>query len=118
MATRKRNVRTINKKTKTKTKKYLMNGCAIKNKSLASKIKHRKTCPKCRKMRGGCGSCSMGGGYSNKKGGTSLGFVDNLYNVGTNFTTGLTNFTNSVLYASPPLPSAYPTMGHFANKYN
>lgn len=117
MATRKRNARTTNKKTKTKTKtKYVMKGCSIKNKSLASKIKHRKTCPKCRMMRGGCGTCNMGGG--NKRGGGTLGFFDNINNIGTNFTTGLTNFTNTILYASPPLPSAYPTVGQFVNKYN
>lgn len=115
MATRKRNVRTINRKTKSKTK-YYMKGCAIKNKSLALKIKHRKTCPKCRMMRGGCGTCNMGGG--NKKGGGSLGFIDNIYNIGTNAATGFSNFANSVIFASPPLPSAYPTAGHFINKYN
>lgn len=116
MATRKRNV---SKKAKTRsTKKYFMKGCAmkIKNKSLAFKLKHKKTCPKC-SMRGGCGTCSMGGG--NKIGGAgSLGFMDNIYNIGTNFTSGLTNFTSSVLYASPPLPNALPTTGQFVNKYN
>ena len=115
MATRKRNVRTINKKTKSKTK-YYMKGCSMKNKSLASKIKHRKTCPKCRMMRGGCGTCNMGGG--NKKGGGSLGFFDNMYNIVTNTGSGISNFANSVIFASPPLPSAYPTSGHFMNKYN
>jgi hypothetical protein len=119
MATRKRSVRTINKKTKTKTNtksKYFMKGCAVKNKnkSLAFKIKHRKTCPKCRLMRGGCGTCSnnMNGGVG------SLGFLDNMYNIGTNFTTGISNFTNSVLYAAPPGVNALPTVGQFANKYN
>jgi hypothetical protein len=114
MATRKRNVKTINRKSKSKTKttsKYFMKGCSIKNKSLASKIKHRKTCPKCRMMRGGCVTCNMSGGGS-------LGFIDNFYNIGANAGSALTNFTNSVLFASPPLPSAHPTSGHFLNKYN
>jgi hypothetical protein len=115
MATRKRNVKTISRKSK--TTKYFMKGCSTKNKSLASKIKHRKTCPKCRMMRGGCGTCNMGGGGI-KKGGASLGFIDNLYNIATNAGSGLSNFTNSVLFAAPPLPSAYPTNGHFVNKYN
>ena len=102
MATRKRQIKKSNRKTKSK---YFMKGCAIKNKSLASKIKHRKTCPKCRMMRGGCGTCNMSGG--NKRGGGSLGILDNMYNIVTNGTTGFTNFTNSILYASPPAVSAY-----------
>ena len=101
MATRKRQIKKSNRKTKSK---YFMKGCSSKNKSLASKIKHQKTCPKCRRMRGGCGTCN------NMSGGASLGFLDHIYNIGTNYTTGLSNFANSILYASPPAVSAYPTV--------
>jgi hypothetical protein len=111
MATRKRQIKKSNRKTKSK---YFMKGCAIKNKSLASKIKHRKTCPKCRTMRGGCGTCNMSGG--NKRGGGSLGFFDHLSNIVSNSTTGITNFTTSLLYAAPPGVSAYPTAGQLTGK--
>jgi hypothetical protein len=115
MATRKRNVRNINRKTKTKSK-YFMKGCAIKNKSLASKIKHRKTCPKCRRMRGGCGTCNMGGG--NIRGGGSLGFLDNIFNISGNALSSGRDFVTSIVHAAPQSVSAYPTDGQLPSKYN
>jgi hypothetical protein len=126
MATRKRQIKKSNRKTKSlkssksQKPKYFMNGCAIKNKSLAAKIKHRKTCPKCRMMRGGCGTCNMGGGGNKRGGGNSgsLGFYDSLSNITTDAFGVVFNAANSMIHASPPAPSAFPTNNQFSNKYN